>query len=179
MNEAEFDKLPRETLVKLLKVYARLFLALDGFWFLAAKEKLGYDVALDLDTKAWEGYFPYEAKKIRDCLGITDDSVEGILDSVKYSAFVPCLKHVISAYAKHKGVFEIWECPSLAAMERGGYAPTCEPVGTIVFNAYAKAINPKVAVRFLDGPPRKSPRDVSCKWEFVLEDGKDAPAPGR
>lgn len=169
MREVDFDSLPREKLVQLLKLYSRLFLALDGFWFLAAKEKLGYDAALDLDTTAWEGYFPYEAKKIRRELGIADDTAIGIVDSLKYSPFIPCMRHEISEASEEKSVFSCYDCPSLTAMERGGYPTTCEPVGKACFEAYAKAINPRAKVRFLDGPPRKSPKDVSCKWEFTIE----------
>ena len=169
MREVDFDTLPHETLVTLLKLYSRFFLALDGFWFLAAKEKLGYDIALELDTKAWEGYFPYEAKKVRAALGIDDISVRGIIDSLKYSALVPCMTHVIPESSEERGVFSVYNCPSLAAMERSGYPPTCEPVGMKSFGAYVKAINPRARVRFLDGPPRKSPKDVSCKWEITLE----------
>lgn len=169
MREVDFDSLPREQLLKLVKLYSRLFLALDGFWFLAAKEKLGYDTALELDIKVWERYFPYEAKKVRTALGIEDTSVRGILDSLKYSALVPCMTHEISEVSEDRGIFACYDCPSLAAMERAGYPPTCEPVGVKVFNTYAKSINPGVAVRFVDGPPRKSAADVSCKWEFALE----------
>ena len=170
MHELDFDSLPRETLVKLLKLHSRLFLALDGFWFLALREKYGYDVALEVDTKAWEGYFPYEAKKVAGAMGIEDTSVKGILDALRYSAFVPCGRHVIPEASETKGVFAFYDCPSLVAMERAGYSPTCEPVGRIVFEAHAKAINSKARVRFLDGPPRKSPQDVACKWEITIEE---------
>jgi len=173
VHEVDFDSLPRETLVKLLKLYSRLFLALDGFWFLALKEKSGYDIALEVDTKAWEGYFPYEAKKVRAALGIEDTSMVGIVDTLKYSAFVPCMTHVIPEATEDKSVFACYNCPSLTAMERAGYPPTCVPVGQKVFEAYARAINPRAKVRFLEGPPRKSPSDVSCKWEFFL-DGESA-----
>ncbi|MDO8472589.1 MAG: DUF6125 family protein [Dehalococcoidia bacterium] len=168
MREVDFDSLPREELVQLLKLYSRLFLALDGFWFLAAKKKLGYDVALDLDKAAWEGYFPYEAKKIRRDLGIEDTTTRGIVDSLKYSPLWPCMRHEIPETSEERSVFACYDCPSLSAMERGGYPPTCEAVGKISFGAYAKAINPGTTVRFLDGPPRKTTEDVCCKWEFTL-----------
>lgn len=174
MHEVDFDSLPRETLLKLLKLYSRLFLALDGFWFLAAKEKYGYDAALELDIKAWDGYFPYEAKKIREAMDIKDTSIQGIVDTLKYSALVPCMVHEIPEVSEKKGIFALYGCPSLLAMEKAGYPPTCEPAGTVVFDKYAKAINSKAKARFLDGPPRKSPQDVSCKWEFaILEEDKN------
>ena len=160
--------LSKENLGSLIKVYSRLILALDGFWFLAIKEKYGYDDALEIDIKAWDGYFPYEAKKIREQIGITDVDVAGIIDCLKYSPIWHCGIHKIELEPE-RGIFSFYDCPSLLAMEKAGYEPTCEPAGTVVFNTYAKSLNPKAGVKFLRGPPRKSPQDVSCEWEIKLE----------
>ena len=65
MNEIDLTTLSKEELIRLVKVYSRLFLALDGFWFLAVEDRFGYQAALDADIDAWEGYFPYEAKMLR------------------------------------------------------------------------------------------------------------------
>lgn len=171
MNEVDLTKLSKETLIKLVKAYSRLFLALDGFWFLAVEEKHGYKDALDIDIKAWEGYFPYEARLLRKTLEIKEEGIPGIIETLKHCAFVPCMEHVIDEVSEERGVVSLYKCPSLEAMERAGRTEfVCEPVGTAVFQKYAESIDPRVKVRFLDGPPRKSPEDVSCKWEFTLEE---------
>lgn len=36
----------KDGLVRLLKMYSRLYLAVDGFWYLAVKEKVNNDMAL-------------------------------------------------------------------------------------------------------------------------------------
>ena len=171
MNELDLTTLSKEELIKLVKVYSRLFLALDGFWFLAVEDKFGYQAALEADINAWEGYFPYEAKMLRKALGISADGIPGIIETLKQSAFVPCMEHRIEEASETRGVFALYKCPSLEAMERAGRDEfTCEPVGKVVFQKYAESMDPRVKVRFLDGPPRKSPEDVSCKWEFFLEE---------
>lgn len=80
MREVDCDSLPREILIKLLKLYSCLLLALDGFWFLAAKDKWGYEEAVEIDAKVWESYFPlrgYEdpggrsASRIRACRALS------------------------------------------------------------------------------------------------------------
>ena len=168
IEKADILDLPKEDLISLIKVHSRLFLALDGFWFLAIKERYGYDDALEVDTTAWDGYYPYEAKKIRKQIGITDVDIAGIIDCLKYSPIWHCGTHKIELDPE-RGVFSFYDCPSLLAMERAGYKPTCEPAGTAVFNTYAKSLNPRIKVKFLRGPPRKSSEDVSCEWEFKLE----------
>lgn len=171
MNEFDLTKLSKEELIRLVKVYSRLFLAFDGFYFLVAEEKFGYQAALDLDTKAWEGYFPYEARLLRKTLGIREEGITGIIETLKQSAFVPCMEQRIEELSDKRAVFALYKCPSLEAMEKAGRTEfTCEPVGTKVFQKYAESMVPGVKVRFLDGPPRKSPEDVSCKWEFALEE---------
>jgi len=171
MNELDLSALSKEELIKLVKVYSRLFLALDGFYFLSVEDRFGYQAALDIDIKAWEGYFPYEAKLLRRTLGIQEEGIPGIIETLKYSAFVPCMEQRIEEVSEKRGVFALYKCPSLEAMEKAGRNEfTCEPVGTIVFQRYAESMDPRVKVRFLDGPPRKSPEDVSCKWEFTREE---------
>ena len=58
------DNLSREELIKLLKVFAKNWLAHDGCWFLAAEEKYGLDIAMELDRKAWERFAVAEARRI-------------------------------------------------------------------------------------------------------------------
>ncbi|MFH1625160.1 MAG: DUF6125 family protein [Pseudomonadota bacterium] len=170
MNEVDLTNLPKEKLIDLIKAYSRLFLALDGFWFLAVEERFGYQAALDIDTKAWEGYFPYEARLLRRVLGIEEEGIPGIIETLKHSAFVPCMEQQIEESSERRGVFALYKCPSLEAMENAGRKEfTCEPVGTTVFQKYAESLDPRVKVKFLDGPPRKSREDVSCKWEFSLK----------
>ena len=168
IEKANILTLSKENLVSLIRVYSRLILALDGFWFLSIKEKYGYDDALDVDIKAWAGYFPYEAKRIRKQMGITDVDITGLIDCLKYSPIWHCGTHKIEI-GPERGVFSFYDCPSLLAMETGGYEPTCEPAGTVVFDTYVKSLNPKATVKFLRGPPRKSSQDVSCEWEIRLE----------
>ena len=173
MNEMDLAKLSKEDLIKLIKAYSRLFLALDGFWFLAVEEKHGYKDAVEIDTKAWEGYFPYEARLLRNTMDIQEEGIPGIIETLKHTAFAPCMEQQIEEVSDTKGVFAFYKCPSLEAMERAGRTEfVCEPVGTTVFQKYAESIDPRVKVKFLDGPPRNSPEDVSCKWEFTLEENK-------
>ena len=48
------EDLSGETLRDLLTLYARLYIGLDGFWYLTVMEKFGNKAALDCDIKAWE-----------------------------------------------------------------------------------------------------------------------------
>jgi len=44
--------------------FAKLWLAHDGFWFLAIEQKYGLDAAIEIDRIAWAGFAPIEARRI-------------------------------------------------------------------------------------------------------------------
>ena len=52
----KIEELSKEELYKLLKIYAKNWLAHDGCWFLSLEEKYGMKTAIEIDTKSWEKY---------------------------------------------------------------------------------------------------------------------------
>jgi hypothetical protein len=47
-------QLSKDDLIGLLEDAAKNWLAHDGLWFLAAEEKFGMEMAIELDRRAWE-----------------------------------------------------------------------------------------------------------------------------
>ena len=95
MRELVFDGFDRDNLINILRLYSRLFLALDGFWFLAARDKYGYDAAMEIEIDTWLSYFPYEAKKIRKEIGIKENGVVDLITALKYSPRTVCINNEI------------------------------------------------------------------------------------
>ena len=60
----QIQDLSHQELLKLIEVYAKNWLAHDGCWFLAAEEKYGMDMAIELDAKSWERFAVAEARRI-------------------------------------------------------------------------------------------------------------------
>ena len=59
-------------------------------------------------------------------------------------------------------------------VERGEEEDTdglCGPGGIedLAFDLYCELVNPNIKCRALKRPPRKSPGEVCCEWEFKLE----------
>ena len=59
-----FASLDRDGLLRALEVFASNWLAHDGCWFLAAEERFGMDVAMDLDAASWRRCAAAEARRI-------------------------------------------------------------------------------------------------------------------
>ena len=90
MREIVFDEFDRDVLVDILKLYSRLFLALNGFWFLATRGKYSHDTAMDIEMDTWISYFPYEAKKIRKAFGIEGNCIADLITVLRYSPRTLC-----------------------------------------------------------------------------------------
>ncbi|MFH1351645.1 MAG: DUF6125 family protein [Pseudomonadota bacterium] len=53
----ELEKLPKETLLEVIKMYSRNYVTVDGLWFSGVEEKYGLDAAMELDVRRWNVYF--------------------------------------------------------------------------------------------------------------------------
>jgi hypothetical protein len=61
MNLEEWSK---ADLIKLVKTYAKNWLAHDGCWFLAAEELYDLEKAIKIDKESWRRFTVIEAKRI-------------------------------------------------------------------------------------------------------------------
>ena len=72
-----------DTLAQLLALYARLYMALDGFWYLTIKERLGNQEALACDIGTWEKLCPYEMAKLTKLLNIQGNDVTALIKAMQ------------------------------------------------------------------------------------------------
>ena len=56
------ENFSKETLMKVLNIYGKYLLRIDGFWYLTVMDKWGNDEAFDCDAKVWEILQPWEEK---------------------------------------------------------------------------------------------------------------------
>ncbi|MBN2099507.1 MAG: hypothetical protein JW753_07930, partial [Dehalococcoidia bacterium] len=52
--DLKLEDLPRESLVALVRLYSRLMMDIDGFWFLSMKDRVGNEEAIACDNWVWE-----------------------------------------------------------------------------------------------------------------------------
>jgi hypothetical protein len=152
-------------------MHAKNWLAHDGCWFLAAEERLGLEVAMALDAKAWERFSPLEAKRIMDAFGIPPggglDSLERALQYRLYATVNP---HAIERPDGETLIYKMVECRVQAARRRKGLPDfPCKPVGLIEYSMFAKTIDARIRCRCLQCPPdRLDDPGCVCAWEFTI-----------
>lgn len=71
--------LGKEDLIRLIEIYSKNWLALDGVWFQSVERKRGMDEAMEHDAEAWRRFTVIEARRIKTFLGLPEHAgLEGL-----------------------------------------------------------------------------------------------------
>ena len=168
MSKNALLQLSREELVDLIGEYMKLYMALDGLWFLSVEKEFGHDVTMKLDVEVWDSLIPREAKRISNVRKIEEGSIEAVIEAFKFRpSFLTKEYNVIKD--KNRAIVQVTRCRSLHAMERDKReVSSCSRVLENVYPKFAKGIDSRVKFRVLKAPPRKSSDDTCCEWEIEI-----------
>jgi len=161
-----------ETLVGLLGLYRRLYIALDGFWYLTVKQRSGNDEALASDIETWEKHCKYEMSNITRQLNIQGNDVAALVKALQLTPWFMNTGYRFDLEGPNQALLSVTSCPTLAALQEEGEGrehQICNVVDKKAFEYYASFFNPDIEVRKLVSPSRSGQNDICCQWEFVLE----------
>jgi hypothetical protein len=165
---AAFEALDRDGLLVALDVFAKNWLAHDGSWFLAVEERLGIDVAMELDAAAWGRFAAAEARRIMEAFAIPK---AGGLDALARALSFRAYSFVNPSRIERDGPvlrFFMTSCRVQETRRRKGLPDfPCRPVGQVEFETFARTVDPRIATRCLQCPPDPD-ADGHCGWEFTL-----------
>ena len=165
MNDFSHD-----VLADLLKLYSKLYGALDGFWYLTVKDRIGNKEALDSDLQAWEKICQYEMKYITRQLNIQGNDVISLMKAIQVIPWFQQMQYKIEIEGPNIAMLEINYCPTLEALEKEGTGrenQICKIVEPFVLKNYASFFNPDIEVECLKLPPRKSKSETCCQWRII------------
>ncbi|MFC2002887.1 DUF6125 family protein [Chloroflexota bacterium] len=169
--QIRLEDFSKEVLVDLVKMYTKLYMALDGFWYLTVKERHGNEEALTCDIKTWEKQSGYEMSKIAKQLNIKGDDVIAFMKALQFSPWYLHLEYQMEIINSRKAALTVTHCSTLLALEKEGEGrenEICNMVYPGLLKGLASFFNPNIEVRCLKSPPRQSENDICCKWEFSL-----------
>jgi hypothetical protein len=161
----------KEMLAELLKMYGRLYRAVDGYWYLAAMDKMDEKAATDLDFLVWEKMAKYEIEKLTKLLNIVGDDIPAFMKYFQLSPWVMNLECRMEVYNARSGLLTVDRCYTLEALEREGKGRDndfCRVVETKMFDMWAAAFNPNIRFVPVKLPPRKSKDEISCQWKAEI-----------
>jgi len=169
---SQFENCSRETLIALLTLYARLYLVLDGRWYLAVKESFGDEQAIALDLQVWDKQTPKEISGLTELMGSPQRDV---LSLMELSAIIPSAigsEGYIEVKNRDDCIMSITHCPIVRTLEKEGNGrekTQCEVVCRRIMTAMALGFNPDIAVKAIKLPPRQNQDEVYCQWQFKLK----------
>lgn len=169
-----YEDLSKEVLAKLLKVYCQEMLLLDWYWYTKISEKLGEDEAFKVSADNWCQIGDPEMRWTMEALNIKGNDVAAYAKTIQ---FVPSFAQDVYKYEwdlknNDLGVLTVYDCPALTRLEQQNpekIPDVCQWLELEAMKKYAKVVNPAIQIRALKTPPRQSPDEIACQWEFSVE----------
>jgi hypothetical protein len=166
--QQELEKLPRETLIELIKTYSRNWLTVDGLWFSGVEERFGLDEALSLDIRMWRIGSKIETKRIKELLDIKEGGIRSVLRAINFLSWAASFGYEVEVH-KNKAVWTCTHCPpQMNRINAGKGVFACRPTFEACFANVCDVIDPRVKVKCLVCPLDPHPQDIWCQWEFYV-----------
>ncbi len=165
-----------DTLVRAWETTSRLYILLDGCWVGLVKERFGEQAALEGESEIWRRVAPTDERWIADVFNIHGNDVVTVFKLLQVEPLVGVIYPTrFEVKNNNHGIFTIPKCRTLEYFERHDQNEminlicTKDAVDHQEFQKLANAFNPNIKVTPLKIPPRQSPDEIACQWEFKLE----------
>jgi len=168
----------KEQMSRIWSLGGFLYLGLGSVYYRVLKERLGEEKAMELDFEVWKRMALTEIRLTAQAANIHGDDVATIFkifqcDPAGGIGGDSWADIEYDLKSDRHGIATFKDCKSLRYFEKHGEMATMEHVCTRVdvdwYNQCAQFVNPKIKVTPLKLPPRKSPDEIACQWEFKLE----------
>ncbi|MBM4451789.1 MAG: hypothetical protein FJ013_03340 [Chloroflexi bacterium] len=165
------EDLSKELLVDLLKLYGRLYRAVDGFWYLAVMDKVNEETATECDFAVWEQMAKYEVERINKISGVQGTDVPAFMKYLQLSPWAWNMEWDVELSDADSAVLTVTKCYTLEALEREGKGRDgsfCKEIETKMWDIWAAGLNPNIKFTYTKLPPRKSKDDICCQWKVEM-----------
>ena len=171
MSIDRFKGMPKEILLGMLEDFAKNWLAHDGLWFQAVEKENDMEVAIKLDTEAWERFTQIEAKRIMARHNIPrHGGLEALKKALGFRLYTVLNEQTITEETENSFVFKMVECRVQSARKRKDLPPfPCKSVGLVEYSEFARTIDPRIKTECIACPPDENERNYYCGWRFFIE----------
>ncbi len=167
----------KEQLLKLMDAWWKIGMQVDVWWNRIVSDNIGFEAAKKCNPLVWVLIAPHEIRCMREALNVTGDDVESFFKVIQNDIGFPQPLFDITWDLKNPkhGIITIHRCGGMdfytRESQKRGYDMTqwlCHEYETAAFDAYTHAFNPNIQVKALKLPPKKTPSEPACQWEFTL-----------
>lgn len=169
--DLKLEDLPAESLVSLVKLYSRLMMDIDGLWFLAMKDKISNEEAIDCDNWVWGRVVKKMLDDLAGLIGVQGRDVVDFMRVIQATPLHYVVEETIEAQNRNLATLTVTHCPTLVALEKedaGRDTMHCRMACSVTRTRHAKLFNPAIEVECLTMPPRKDKQGIFCRWEYRI-----------
>jgi len=169
MGNRIIEDLTREDLLKLLDIYSKNWLAMDGVWFQSIEQKFGMDEAIEHDQNAWRNFTVIEANRIKNFLQLPERAgIEGLKQALAFRIYANINEDEIIV-EDNVLIYRTLDCRVQNARKRKGmeFHP-CKSVGIIEYTYFAKTIDDRFECEAISCYPDIKDNTCNCSWKFTL-----------
>ncbi|MEM4703564.1 MAG: DUF6125 family protein [Candidatus Bathyarchaeia archaeon] len=169
-DRAVLSKMPTEKLLDYLFLQIRNLWRVDGLYFLGIEKKFGTEAATEIDAGVWEAMAAIEAKSLKKMFNVGENpDVPTIMDLLRKSSWALDQPFKTIEVEDNRAVLSIERCRTQETrLGKGLNEFPCKRVRFGYLKTFAVTLNPRVEVNCLVCPPDKHPKELWCRWEFLL-----------
>ena len=176
MPNSTIRKMKKEDLLKIIDIYSKNWLALDGVWFQSIEQKLGMDEAIEHDENAWRNFTVIEAGRIKNFLDLSDrPGIEGLKQALRLRIYANINRDEIIVRGNVL-IYRTLDCRVQNARKRKGmeFHP-CKSVGILEYTYFAKTIDDRFSCEAISCFPDIADDTCNCAWKFTLVEEQHLP----
>jgi hypothetical protein len=169
-KKMNLEKLEKQDLIKIVKMYAKNWLAHDGCWFRASEERYGLEEAIQIDKEGWKRFTVVEARRIMREFNIPQNSgLDGLEKALHLRLYASINVQEVKRFSTSKLTLKMKTCRVQAARERQKLPLfPCKEVGLVEYTGFASTIDNRIKTNIIACPPDPMERDFHCGWEFTI-----------
>ena len=171
MASEALKALSREQLERLIEIYCKDWLAIDGVWFQSVERKLGMDEAMEHDVAVWKQFTVIEAKKIKEFLSLPEKAgLDGLEQALRLRLYANINRDEILREGNTL-LYRTLDCRVQTARSRKNMPwHPCKAVGEVEYSGFARVIDDRISCRAVSCYPDKTDDSCACSWLFTLEE---------
>lgn len=171
MASEALKALSREQLERLIEIYCKDWLAIDGVWFQTVERKLGMDEAMEHDVAVWKQFTVIEAKKIKEFLSLPERAgLDGLEQALRLRLYANINRDEILREGNTL-LYRTLDCRVQTARNRKNMPwHPCKAVGEVEYSGFARVIDDRISCRAVSCYPDKTDDSCACSWLFTLEE---------